>query len=196
MLEIETALRESGMEWVAGVDEAGRGPLAGPVVAAAVMFRPGDFNDRVRDSKKIRPNERDRLYDWIREKAASVGIGIVGPERIDAINILRATHAAMLEAVRSLSPEPGHIVVDGRPIPGHSVRQTAVIRGDGRCFSVAAASIVAKVTRDRLMAEYDRTYPQYGFVRHKGYGTRLHVAAIRANGLCPIHRRSFRIPEW
>lgn len=196
MLEIESRIRESGVEWIAGVDEAGRGPLAGPVVAAAVMFRPGVFNDRVRDSKKIRPDERDRLCDWIRENAASVGIGIVGPERIDAINILQATYAAMLDAVRSLSPQPGHIVVDGRPIPGHSFSQTAVIRGDGRCFSVAAASIVAKVTRDRLMAEYDRAYPQYGFVRHKGYGTRLHVAAIRANGLCPIHRRSFRIPEW
>ncbi|MBN2202401.1 ribonuclease HII [bacterium] len=196
MLEIETAIRESGADWIAGVDEAGRGPLAGPVVAAAVIFRPGDFHDRVRDSKKIRPCERDSLYDWIRGNAACVGVGIVGPERIDETNILQATHAAMREALASLSPEPRHIIVDGRPIPRASTPQTAVIRGDARCFSVAAASIIAKVTRDRLMAEYDRSYPQYGFARHKGYGTRLHVDAIRSHGLCPIHRRTFRIPEW
>ncbi len=196
MLEIESRIRESGAEWIAGVDEAGRGPLAGPVVAAAVMFRPGDFHERVRDSKKIRPCERDSLYDWIRENAASVGVGIVGPERIDEINILQATYAAMRIALASLSPAPGHIIVDGRPISFASTPQTAVIRGDARCFSVAAASIVAKVTRDRLMTEYDRSYPEYGFDRHKGYGTRLHVAAIRAHGRCPIHRRTFRIPEW
>ncbi len=196
MLEIESRIRESGVEWIAGVDEAGRGPLAGPVVAAAVMFRPDDFHDRVRDSKKIRPCERDSLYDWIRENAASVGVGIVGPERIDEINILQATYAAMREALASLSPAPRHIIVDGRPISGASTPQTAVIRGDARCFSVAAASIIAKVVRDRLMCEYDKAYPHYGFARHKGYGTRLHVAAIRAHGRCPIHRQTFRIPEW
>jgi ribonuclease HII len=196
LLQFERQAWASGCKRVAGVDEAGRGPLAGPVVAAAVVFRPAVFHDRVRDSKKVRPAERDVLYDWIRENAESVGVGIAGPELIDEINILQATYAAMRQALGSLSPEPRHFVVDGRPIPGHPIPQTAVVRGDARCFSVAAASIIAKVTRDRLMCEFDKAYPQYGFSRHKGYGTRLHVAAIRAHGLCPIHRRTFRVPEW
>jgi ribonuclease HII len=196
MLAVETAIRRTGVDRIAGVDEAGRGPLAGPVVAAAVVFAPDVFDGRVKDSKKIPAREREILFDWIRSNALSVGVGVIGPETIDAINILAATWAAMAEAIRSLSPRPGHLIVDGRPIPDQGVPQTAVVRGDAACFSVAAASIVAKVTRDRLMDEYDRAFPLYGFSRHKGYGTRLHAAAIRAHGLCAIHRRSFRIPEW
>jgi ribonuclease HII len=196
LLTYENGLWDRGVEWIAGIDEAGRGPLAGPVVAAAVVFARGAFIPGVRDSKRVREPERERLFGVILSRAASVGVGVVDGKTIDRINILRATHQAMRTAVRSLSPAPGHLLVDGRALPGVEIPQTAIVGGDGLSHTIAAASIVAKVTRDRIMREYDLRYPEYGFSRHKGYGTRAHVKAIREHGYCDLHRRSFRLPEW
>lgn len=194
-VRLETPHWERGVA-VAGVDEAGRGPLAGPVVAAAVIFPPETTLDGVRDSKKLTSARREALFQAIGDTALSVGVGRVDHDVIDQINILQATYQAMRLAVEKLSPEPGHVLVDGRPIPELPVPQTAIVGGDRCCFSIAAASIVAKVTRDRLMMEYDKAYPVYGFARHKGYGTRSHIQMIRRYGFCPIHRKTFRISGW
>ena len=192
--KVEDSLRLRGLH-VAGIDEAGRGPLAGPVVAAAVVFRAGTLIAGVDDSKKLTPRARAGLFDQIMSRAFAVGIGSVDNTVIDEINILNATFLAMDRAVGSLGVRPGHLIVDGnlfRPGPASSgIPFSTVIGGDGECFSIAAASIIAKVTRDRLMEEFDRTYPGYGFARHKGYGTADHRAAILRLGFCPIHRRSF-----
>ena len=196
LLVYESALWDRGVERIAGIDEAGRGPLAGPVVAAAVVFQKNVFIEGVRDSKTVPPREREILHDLILRCAAAVGVGVIDEKTIDRINILQATYQAMRTAVQSLSPQPQHLLVDGRTLPGTSLPQTGIIRGDLKSFSVAAASIVAKVTRDRIMADYDLRYPQYGFSRHKGYGTRAHVAAILEFGYCDLHRRSFRLPQW
>jgi ribonuclease HII len=196
-LAFEQALWDSGIERVAGVDEAGRGPLAGPVVAAAVVFAPGEFLKGVDDSKRVRPPMREILYERIRETALSVGVGVVDVETIDRINILQATYAAMRLALAGLNVMPGHVLVDGRAaIPDLAIPQTAVVRGDRKSFAVAAASIIAKVTRDRIMVEADAAFPEYGFRRHKGYGTRAHAEAIRRHGPCVLHRRTFRVPQW
>jgi len=184
----------SGIDLVAGIDEAGRGPLAGPVVAAAVVFPAETWIQGVDDSKALRPAERARLYDVIIGCAREVGVAVVSHQEIDAINIYRATMKAMHDAVSRLGHPPGHLLVDGPRFTHPAIPSTAVVGGDAKCFSIAAASIVAKVTRDRLMEEYDRIYPGYGFARHKGYGTAAHMAAIRTRGPCAIHRTSFRLP--
>jgi ribonuclease HII len=193
-LNVEDSLRLSGLK-VAGIDEAGRGPLAGPVVAAAVVFQAGTFIPGVDDSKKLTSRARAGLFDLIMSRALGVGIGSVDNTVIDEINILNATFLAMDRAVGSLGVRPGHLIVDGNLFrPGSAtsgIPFSTVIGGDGECFSIAAASIVAKVTRDRLMEEFDRVYPEYGFAKHKGYGTAEHRAAILRFGFCPIHRRSF-----
>lgn len=189
-LLFERLLHTRGFSRVAGVDEAGRGPLAGPVVAAAVIL--GDtLPHGIDDSKRLPPPQRERLHAEIMRHAAAVGVGIVGPDTIDRINILQATFMAMRQALESLSISPDHILVDGNlPIPGCS-SQTAVVGGDRRSLSIAAASIVAKVTRDRIMDDLHRLYPDYGFDRHRGYGTRSHREAIARYGVTPVHRRTF-----
>ena len=176
---------------VCGIDEAGRGPLAGPVVAAAVIL-PADAGILyLNDSKKLSPSKRDELFDRIRERAVSFGVGMAGPERIDEINILNADYEAMREAVAALDPQPAVLLNDAVTIPGLTARQVPIIHGDAKSVSIAAASIIAKVTRDRIMEAYDREYPEYGFARHKGYGTADHIAALKKYGPCSIHRRSF-----
>jgi ribonuclease HII len=191
---IERKLRAGTLRLIAGVDEAGRGPLAGPVVAAAVIFPPEVFIAGVNDSKALTPERREELFPVITLAAEGIGIGIVDHETIDEINILQATLLAMKIAVGKLKPVPDHCVVDGTMLPGIRMPATPMVGGDRACFSVAAASIVAKVTRDRLMQELDREFPQYGFARHKGYGTREHMAALRKFGPSPVHRKSFRMP--
>lgn len=190
--ELETVAFRRGHSSVAGIDEAGRGPLAGPVVAAAVIL-PSNLNlDGVDDSKKLSAAVRDRLYDLIREKAIAVGVGFSDHAAIDRINILQATLAAMQQAVSDLAVAPDYLLIDGisgipMPIP-----QKTIKKGDSASISIAAASIVAKVTRDRMMVEYDRQFPGYGFADHKGYGCASHLAAIAAHGPCAIHRQTFR----
>lgn len=181
----------SEYEWICGIDEAGRGPLAGPVVAAAVILPKGLEILYVNDSKKLSEAKREVLYEEIMEKAVSVGVGIVGPEKIDEENILRATYEAMRHAIKQLNPQPQILLNDAVTIPGVDYRQVPIIKGDAKSISIAAASIIAKVTRDRMMREYDILFPEYGFAKHKGYGSAAHIKAIQTYGLCPIHRRSF-----
>jgi ribonuclease HII len=190
--DLEKAVARDGYRCIAGVDEVGRGPLAGPVVSAAVVL-PMDFSvPGVTDSKKISPVKRDRFYDQIYDHAVTIGIGIVDPIFIDRINILRAALLSMALAVTSLKPAPDYLLIDGPYKIPADLPQNAVVRGDSKSISIGAASIVAKVTRDRLMAVYDREYPHYGFAGHKGYPTRAHKDAIRIYGCCPIHRKSFK----
>jgi len=189
----EHTMHEQGLLHIAGVDEAGRGPLAGPVVAAAVIFPPDVLIDGVNDSKKLTASERERLFDSIRLKALSVGIGISSHSTIDEINILEASMVAMQQAVIQLSVRPDHLLIDGNIYRDGSVPYTTIVGGDAKCHSIAAASIIAKVTRDRLMVQYHEQYPQYGFAKHKGYGTREHIEAIRKYGPCEIHRKSFHV---
>ena len=175
----------------AGIDEAGRGPLAGPVAAGAVIL-PADHDILyLNDSKKLSAKKRDMLFDQIREEAVAWAVGLASPARIDEINILQATYEAMRLAIEGLKVCPGVLVNDAVTIPGTPILQIPVIKGDAKCISIAAASILAKVTRDRIMEEMDEKYPEYGFAKHKGYGTREHMEAIRKYGPCPIHRRSF-----
>lgn len=195
MIDLERQLWRSGTDPIAGIDEAGRGPLAGPVVAAAVIFPAYTRVDGVRDSKTLSARQRDVLFEEIRQSAVSIGIGIIGSEEIDRINILRATLKAMKQAVDQLKITPRHLLIDGNQLPDCSMDMTAVIRGDRHCFSIAAASIIAKVTRDRLMMQYHLQFPVYGFDKHKGYGTRHHINAIRLHGQSPIHRRSFHVKD-
>lgn len=177
--------------YICGIDEVGRGPLAGPVVACAVIL-PKDCDVLyINDSKKLSAAKRDELYDEIMEKAVSVGLGYVSPERIDEINILQATYEAMREAVSKLEPQPDLLLNDAVTIPGLSQKQVPIIKGDAKSISIGAASIVAKVTRDRLMEEYDHLFPQYGFASNKGYGSAEHIAAIKEYGPTPIHRKTF-----
>lgn len=183
-----------GEELVAGVDEAGRGPLAGPVVAAAVLFAKGEYVEGVRDSKVLAPEVREELFGRIAARAIGVGVGTVGHGEIDRVNILQATFLAMHQAVAALPVRPQHLLVDGNRFRECGVPFTLLVDGDALSFSIAAASIVAKVTRDRIMVAYDREYPEYGFARHKGYATPEHRRAIMRVGLCPIHRRSFTLP--
>lgn len=196
LLKHERALWREGEVYIAGVDEAGRGPLAGPVVAGAVIFPENVFIEGIDDSKKLNSKKRDDLFPIILNAAISVGFGIVSEKIIDQINILQASYKAMKIALKKLSVRPTHILVDGYSIPGSSFRQTPLVKGDSRCFSIAAASIIAKVIRDRLMVKYDRLYPQYGFARHKGYCTKRHIEAVEKFGLCKIHRRSFQVKGW
>lgn len=177
--------------YLCGIDEVGRGPLAGPVVACAVIL-PRDCDILyLNDSKQLTPKKREELYDVILEKAVSVGIGMAGPARIDEINILQATYEAMREAVGKLNVVPQLLLNDAVTIPGITIPQVPIIKGDAKSVSIAAASIVAKVTRDRMMEEYDKVMPEYGFASHKGYGSAAHIEAIRKYGPSPIHRATF-----
>lgn len=176
---------------VAGLDEAGRGPLAGPVVAAAVVLGPGTRITGVDDSKRLTPEERESLYPVIHARAVAVGVGVVDAETIDRVNILQATRRAMGLALGSLGLEPELVLTDFVALDGLRCPQRNLVNGDQRSATVAAASIIAKVTRDRMMAEADREYPQYGFGRHKGYATLEHLAALIMHGPCPLHRRTF-----
>lgn len=178
-------------EYICGIDEVGRGPLAGPVVAGAVILPKNCDILYINDSKKLSEKKREELYDIIMERAVSVGIGYSTPERIDEINILQATYEAMREAIGKLAVMPDLLLNDAVTIPQVSVRQVPIIKGDAKSISIGAASIVAKVTRDRLMVQYDEVYPEYGFASNKGYGAQVHVDALRKYGPCPIHRRSF-----
>ena len=189
MQSFEREYRPCGV--ICGIDEAGRGPLAGPVVAAAVCLPENCELLYVNDSKKLSEKKREELFDQIREKAVSYGIGIVGPDVIDEINILQADYEAMRMAVSQLKPQPEVLLNDAVRIPGLSMKQVPIIRGDAKRLSIAAASILAKVTRDRMMAEYDKIYPEYGFAGNKGYGSASHIEALKTYGPCPIHRRSF-----
>ena len=190
-LQYELPLWASGSLLVAGIDEAGRGPLAGPVAAGACIL-PADHDILyLNDSKKLSAKKRDMLFDQIKEEALAWSVGLVDPARIDEINILKATYEAMRLAVRELKVKPTVLVNDAVVIPGVNIPQVPVVKGDAKCISIAAASILAKVTRDRIMEEMDEKYPQYGFAKHKGYGTKDHMEAIRKYGPCPIHRRSF-----
>jgi len=187
----ETLARQRGFACIAGVDEAGRGPLAGPVVSAAVIL-PADFSvPGVVDSKQLSAKKRAELFDRIREQAVAVGTGVVDPEQIDRINILRASLLSMQISVENLNARPDMLLIDGLHRIAVDLPQQPIPKGDALSVSIAAASIIAKVTRDRLMERYDVQYPQFGFARHKGYPTRAHRAAIRTYGCCPIHRKTF-----
>lgn len=192
MWAFENDARKSGHSLIAGIDEAGRGPLAGPVVSAAVVL-PEIFSiDDVDDSKKLTPKKRADLFPRIQEAALAVGVGIVGPETIDSINILQAALLSMAKAVENLAIRPDYLLIDGPfPIP-LNVPQKPLPKGDSLSISIAAASIIAKVTRDRMMVDFDRTYPEYGFSKHKGYPTKTHREAIRKFGCSPIHRKTFK----
>ena len=205
-LAFERQLWRQGYHRVAGLDEAGRGPLAGPVVAAAVMFPqqwlrqgwPAEWAD-LNDSKQLTAGRRDHYHGLLTtHHEVRWAVAHVDSAGVDELNILEATHRAMNDALARLTPAPEHILVDGREVKSLRFPQTALVKGDARSYSIAAASVVAKVTRDRLMAEYDRRWPAYGFAEHKGYGTARHLAALAQHGPCPIHRRSFapvRQPE-
>ena len=176
---------------ICGIDEAGRGPLAGPVTAAAVIL-PDDFEvELLNDSKKLSEKKREELYDVIMEQAIAVGVGMATPQRIDEINILQATYEAMRQAISALSVKPAVLLNDAVTIPGVEIPQIPIIKGDAKSVSIAAASIIAKVTRDRMMVEYDRLYPGYDLASNKGYGTKVHMDALKTVGPCEIHRRSF-----
>ena len=176
---------------ICGIDEAGRGPLAGPVVAGAVILPKDCSILYLNDSKQVSASRRDELFDEIQEKAIASAVGIVSPQRIDEINILQADYVAMREAVSQLTPKPEVFLNDAVTIPGIEGRQVPIIKGDAKSLSIAAASIIAKVTRDRMMREYDKLFPEYDFAKNKGYGTAEHVAALKTFGPTPIHRRSF-----
>ncbi len=177
--------------YIAGVDEVGRGPLAGPVVAACVILDRKKQILYLNDSKKLSEKKREALYKEICESAVAYGIGIVSPARIDEINILNATYEAMRAAISNLKLKPDILLNDAVHIPEVDIKQVSIIKGDAKSVSIAAASIVAKVSRDRLMVDYDSLYPEYKFAKNKGYGTKEHISAIKEHGLCPIHRRSF-----
>ena len=189
MREFENKYSDLGA--VAGIDEAGRGPLAGPVVAAAVILPKDIFLPFLNDSKKVTEKRRDVLFDQIKQEAIAYGIGIASNALIDEINILQATYEAMREAISKLSKTPDILLVDAVHIPNINIKQVGIVKGDAKSVNIAAASILAKVTRDRLMLEYDKIYPEYGFASNKGYGTAKHIEALKAYGACDIHRRTF-----
>jgi ribonuclease HII len=191
MYKEEKLIRGHGFNLIAGVDEAGRGPLAGPVVAAAVIFDANYKNKDIDDSKKLTPIERERLFIDIKNSALSYAVGIVGWKQIDEMGILNASKLAMRQAVLKLDPLPDFVLIDAVEINIPGIPQKAIIGGDALVFSIAAASIIAKVTRDRLMTSYHKKYPEYGFDQHMGYGTELHMRAIKKHGPCNIHRLTF-----
>jgi len=190
-LRHERKLWRTGIETVAGVDEAGVGPMAGPVVAAAVVFRPETFIRGVHDSKQLIAEKREELHAQIRERALTFGIGVAEVEEIDRLNIYWATMRAIERALAALTRAPEHVLIDGRKVPGLAIPQTHIVGGDRKSFCIAAASILAKVTRDRIMTAYDDQYPGYGFAQHKGYCTADHFQLLEQLGPSPIHRRSF-----
>ena len=190
--KLDKEFYDKGVKLIAGIDEAGRGPLAGPVVVASVILPQDSMIEGVNDSKKISESKREKLYDIIISEAISYGIGIIYQDEIDEINILQATKKGLTEAIRQMKIKPNIIMVDALSgIDTLGIPYKSIIKGDAKCYSIAAASIVAKVTRDRIMREWDKVYPEYGFKSHKGYGTAKHIAAIRENGPCPIHRKTF-----
>ena len=188
----EEELRKKGFKYICGIDEAGRGPLAGPVVVASVIMPENSMIEGVNDSKKVSEKKREKLYDLILDEAISYGIGIVGQDEIDEINILNATKKGLTMSLQELTQKPDLIIVDAlSKINTLGIPYESIIKGDAKCCSISAASIIAKVTRDRIMREWDKIYPQYGFATHKGYGTSSHIKAIIENGPCPIHRKTF-----
>lgn len=189
MMEFERKYSE--YDYICGIDEVGRGPLAGPVVAAAVILPKDSYYQYLNDSKKVTEKRRNKLYDEITAEAVSYGIGLVSPDIIDDINILQATYVAMKKAINALSIRPQMILVDAVHIPDIGIPQVGIVKGDAKSISIAAASIVAKVYRDRLMTEYDALYPEYKFAKNKGYGTKEHMQALHEIGMSPIHRKSF-----
>lgn len=190
--QIEEEIYNTGVETICGIDEAGRGPLAGPVVVAAVIMPRDSFIEGVNDSKKVSEKKRELLYDLITKETIAWGVGIIDQKEIDRINILNATKEGLTTAIKNLEVKPDRIIVDAlKGIDTLGIPYTSIIKGDAKCYSIAAASIIAKVTRDRIMRQWDEIYPQYGFEKHKGYGTAMHMQAIREYGLCPLHRRSF-----
>jgi ribonuclease HII len=194
-LRYERKLWRDGLLAVAGLDEAGVGPIAGPVVAATVIFQPEIFIQGVNDSKQLKSDEREAYFTKIHERAEAVGVGIASQGEIDELNIFWATMVASRRAILSLLQKPDHVLVDGRLIPDLKLPQTRIVGGDRKSFCIAAASIIAKVTRDRMMIEYDAQFPDYGFARHKGYCTREHFEVLERLGPSPLHRRSFA-PVW
>lgn len=190
MKEFETELYNNGINFIAGIDEVGRGPLVGPVVTAAVILPKDFYDERINDSKKLTEKKRELLYDVIMENAISVGVGISSEDVIDEINILNATKRAMLEAVNNLSIKPEHLLIDAVKL-NTDIPQTSIIKGDAKSESIAAASIIAKVTRDRMMIELDKIHPEYDFKHNKGYGTKKHIEAIRKYGIIKEHRKTF-----
>lgn len=189
MMEFERKYSE--YDYICGIDEVGRGPLAGPVVAAAVILPKDSYYQYLNDSKKVTEKRRNKLYDEITAEAVSYGIGLVSPDIIDDINILQATYVAMKKAIDALSIRPQMILVDAVHIPDIGIPQVGIVKGDAKSISIAAASIVAKFYRDRLMTEYDALYPEYKFAKNKGYGTKEHMQALHEIGMSPIHRKSF-----
>jgi ribonuclease HII len=190
----EKLLRAQGYHYIAGVDEVGRGALMGPVLAAAVIL-PDSFKARwksqVRDSKQLKPETREYLFDFIKETAISIGVGESSNDVIDTVGIAKATRLAMIEAIEKLAPQPQYLIIDYVRLTETTLPQKGITHGDSLCFSIACASIIAKVTRDRLVTEMDKDYPGYGFAGHKGYGTRKHIECLQKKGPCPLHRRSF-----
>lgn len=191
MYEIENVYRSQGYVNIAGVDEAGRGPLAGPVYAAAVILPPDTVIKGINDSKKLSEKRREELFEEITEKAVAYNICSIDEKRIDEINILNATYEAMNGAVNGLKIQPDFVIIDGNRISGMTIPHETVVKGDAKSISIAAASILAKVSRDRFICEMAEKYPQYGFEKHKGYGTKAHNEAILKYGPCPIHRKTF-----
>jgi ribonuclease HII len=191
MQSIEKAVRQRGYRYIAGVDEAGRGPLAGSVYAAAVILPDDVMIEGLNDSKKVSPKKREKLYDEIIEKAVSYAVCRVDEKRIDEINILNATFEAMNGAVQALRVKPDYVLIDGNRMNGMAIPYETVVGGDAKSASIAAASILAKVSRDREIVALSEMYPEYGFEKHKGYGTKVHIEALKQYGPCPIHRRSF-----
>lgn len=191
MLEIEEGLYSKGIKLVCGVDEAGRGPLCGPVVAAAVILKPDSKIEGVNDSKKLSEKKREQVYEAIMQNALAVGVGISDVDVIESVNILNATKLAMKEAISKLKVQPEYVLIDGNQMIDITIPGETVVHGDAISESIAAASIIAKVTRDRMLIEWDKEYPEYGFAKHKGYGTKAHTDAIAKYGLTPIHRPSF-----
>ena len=188
----ELELRKKGFKTICGIDEAGRGPLAGPVVVASVIMPEDSMIEGINDSKKVSEKKREKLYDQIIEEAISYGISIIGQEEIDAINILNATKEGLTNSLKELKVKPDLIIVDALThIDTLGIPYESIIKGDAKCYSISAASILAKVTRDRIMKEWATIYPQYGFEQHKGYGTAKHISAIKEYGACPIHRKTF-----
>lgn len=190
--EIENELYLKGAKRICGIDEAGRGPLAGPVVVAAVVMPEDSFIEGVNDSKKVSEKKREKLYDEITNNAIAWGVGIIEPQEIDDINILNATKKGVTIALKELVEKPDIILVDALTgIDTLGIPYQSIIKGDAKSYSIAAASIIAKVTRDRIMRQWDEIYPKYGFEKHKGYGTKAHIEVIKSDGICPIHRKSF-----
>ena len=190
--QIEEDIYKTGVKSICGIDEAGRGPLAGPVVVAAVIMPKDSMIEGVNDSKKVSEKKREALYEQITEEAIAWGVGIIDQKQIDEINILQATKKGLTMAIKELKVKPERIIVDALTgIDTLGIPYTPIIKGDEKCYSIAAASIIAKVTRDRIMRQWDEIYPQYGFEKHKGYGTAAHIAAIKEYGICPLHRLSF-----